>query len=304
MKYIHPPATSRKAGLSLVELLVAMGIFLTLLAAITISWIRTSDLVGGMVTESDLVEDARNASAIIADGLARAVYIYPPGSDIKLNTDPGKLLRNPVDNSNNFRVENYAGAKAENIDGITTVSSLTSNTKRPIIAFLEAEKKLGEPCNSVPSDGCLTFVAYYLAKRSSLTAAGETFDFLGDPSNGTKWMLLEYRRQVLRTTGNLGTQGIPKNPQNGQAKLLLDYVDPEYLYIYFSQCGTGNAAKPLDDCATTVTLTGVDETKKTAVSGRIRFRSGVSQRNKTRQYFTPEMSFAIAPRNLVNNLLQ
>lgn len=293
-------------GVTLVELLVAMGIFMVILAAVTTSWIRTSSLVGGLVVESDLVEDVRNASAIMADGIAKAVYVYPPGAQLQLNKTPGSLIKNPNDSTNIFTVGNYVGSK------MTTGGAVTSDTTTPIIAFLEAEQNPNIPC-TVPSNpttpprpvdpnGCLTFVAYYFAKRGTLTAAGEPFDFIVDAPNNDKWMLLEYRNVTTLSSTKLEEVALPVRTEGGQAQLLTDYVDPRYLLIHYQDCATGEVNDPLQTCPANTTL-GSGDFKLSVVNGIVRWRSGVSRRG-SREYFSPEVPFAITPDNLLNRLLR
>lgn len=279
------------------ELLVAMGIFMVILAAVTTSWIRTSDLVGGLVVGSDLVEDVRNASAIMADGIANAVYVYPPGATLTLNLTPGGLIKNPNDNTNIFRVGNYVGTEMQ------AGTSVSSSTPTPIIAFLEAAKDSNAVCTATATNGCLTFVAYYFASRATLTKSGEPFDFIRNALNDDKWMLLEYRSATTLTSARLEEVALPLRTQGGQAQLLTDYVDPRYLFLHYQDCATGQVANPLHACPATTPL-GSGDFKLSVVNGMVRWRAGVSQRAGKRQYLSPEILFAMAPENLLNRLLR
>lgn len=286
-------------GFTLVELLVAMGIFMIILAAVTTSWIRTSDLVGGLVVKSDLVEDVRNASAIMADGIANAVYVYPPGTTLTLNKTPGKLLKNPNDNTNIFRVGNYVGTEMK------AGTSVSSSTPTPIIAFLEAPRDSSSSavCTTADKNGCLTFVAYYFASRATLTKSGEPFDFIRNAANEDKWMLLEYRNVTAFTSEQLEEVALPLRPEGGKAQLLTDYVDPRYLFLHYQDCATGEVTNPLDSCPATTPL-GSGDFKFSVVNGIVRWRAGVAQRAGKRQYLSPEIPFAITPENLLNRLLR
>lgn len=280
----------------MVELLVAMGIFMVILAAVTTSWIRTSDLVGGMVVKSDLVEDVRNASAIIADGVTRAVYVYPPGTRLTLNINPGQLLRNPVDGSNIFIVGNYVGSK------MSAGSTLGALTTTPIIAFLEAEKNPSADC-ATNQEGCLTFIAYYFARRGTLTAPGQSFDFIDNPANSDKWMLLEYRNVMTFDSDALANLSLPVQTRGGQANLLVDYIDPEYLLMHYQDCATGEVNDPLRPCPATTPL-GSGDVKLSVFNGVVHWRAGISRQNGRRQYLSPEIPFAIVPENLINQILR
>lgn len=284
----HARATMRqRSAFTLVEMLVAMAIF-SIILGLVMSALRTgSNTLGVIVGEADIIEDARAASAIIADEISQAAYIYPPGTTLTLNSS-----------------------------GYTTVNPNTGDRtwtvgEDPILAMITPPNtsNINGDCND-DSAFCYTFVAFYPVARSVVS---RNLPYMADPINDTgdneKWVLYEYRRRLdigasplefIGLQGNLPTQfgGIA-------AQILVDYVIPDSLRIDIGErdCYPGFTDRPTEYVVGFLACDEVakDDIYASVASGEFAFRSGRSRRG--RDYRSPEMRFSLAPLNLHNPLL-
>ena len=174
----------QKNGFTLIELLVAAAILLIILGLVTTGIGGGSNAVSAVVTSSELNEDTRVAGQMIADGVARAVYVYPPGARLSLNGPSSYSVKNPRTGSNLWQVGTD-----------------------PILAYLENPEDIAVECLRTVTladgstvqvgdeTGCLYFVAYYPIKRSLLVQR-DAYAHLADSRNADAWILLEYRKRL------------------------------------------------------------------------------------------------------------
>lgn len=278
----------RRAAFTVVELLVAMAIFGAILVLV-MSALRTgSNALGTIVGEADIIEDARAASAIIADEINQAAYIYPPGTTLTLNKS-----------------------------GYTTVNPNTGDRtwtvgEDPIIAMITAPntEAMGD-CDSDPAF-CYTFVAYYPVARSLVA---QNLPYLADATNdegaNAKWVLYEYRNNLdigASPREFLNLQGDIPNAFGGRAaQILVDYVIPDSLEVNIGErdCYPGyrepSRAEEYVVGFETCANVSKDDIYASVAAGEFAFRSGRSRRG--RDYRSPEIRFALAPLNLHNPLL-
>lgn len=198
-----------KKGLSLVELLIASAIFISILAFISRGLVSSSTVVSKIINEAQLIEDTRSAGQIISDSINRAVYIYPPNKKISLNS------------SGSWTVENPNGSKNIWLTG-----------QDPIIAFIEAAKQTGT-CNNKNKQACLYFVAYYPIKRNTVVKKASYGQAIKDNKNNDAWVLFEYRKR-LDIEQLSEAQQPPLHIKGSSGKLLADFIAPEIGFKIFN----------------------------------------------------------------------
>lgn len=200
------------AGLTLVELLVAIAIFgiITLL----VSQFFTSGTSISMASSSraELQQEVLNAQQLMAANVKQAWYVYPAGSPVNMTTS---ALTQKPGGGNNWVV----GAD-------------------PILAVILLPEAPG---------GNYRFRAYYPVQRSTWVAgtANSSWrnpgaDALNDAST---WVLAEYRVNLApAAVANIAT-ALP-TVTGGQANLLADYIAPTTVsaapYTMFSYVGAAS----------------------------------------------------------------
>lgn len=170
-------------GLSLIELLIASLILVFILAFIAQGWRSTSQGTSLVANKSALLEDARSAGQTISDFAQGAVYVYPPGVTLTLNT--GAM-------AGNYRVTNPATGGNQWTVGDDNIVAFIEDRKNNDPKF--ACKPTGKP---EEADSCLVFVAYYVLDRANVVKVATGKENPGeDPFNGQNGMLYEYRLQL------------------------------------------------------------------------------------------------------------
>ena len=281
-------ATMRQRNaFTLVELLVSMAIF-SIILGLVMSALRTgSNALGVIVGEADIIEDARAASAIIADEISQAAYIYPPGTTLTLNQS-GYTTVNP------------------NTGGRTWVVG-----EDPIIAMITPPNttNINGDCDDNP-EFCYTFVAFYPVERGLVS---DNVPYMADPANdtgaGEKWVLYEYRSRLdvgATALEFIGLQGdLPTQFGGIAAQILVDYVLPSSLRVDIGErdCYPGFTDRPSEYVVGFLTCDEVadNDIYASVASGEFAFRSGRTRRG--RDYRSPEMRFSLSPLNLHNPLL-
>ncbi|MEM7734673.1 MAG: type II secretion system protein [Deinococcota bacterium] len=279
----------RQDAFTLVELLVAMAIFSTILVLV-MSALRTgSNALTTIVGEADIIEDARAASAIIADEINQAAYIYPPGSVLTLGTA-----------------------------GYTTVNPNTGNRTwtvgdDPILAMITVPDTNEGDCDD-NTEFCYTFVAYYPVARGEVS---DEVPYLADPANDNganeKWVLYEFRANLdvgassedFYETYFIDGEPIPTNFGNIAGQILVDYVIPDSLEVNIGEddCYPGETSQNDEYFVGGQPCESVNDRSDIYASvavGEFVFRSGRSRRG--RNYRSPEIRFSLAPLNLHNPL--
>ncbi|MEZ4631411.1 MAG: prepilin-type N-terminal cleavage/methylation domain-containing protein [Deinococcales bacterium] len=273
---------SYQQGLSMIELLAALAIFVLLLIGLTQGVLGGSASVSTMLWQGELVEDQRVASAIIANRSANAVYVYVPGIDIELAYDVSTL--NPATNDSQWQVG-----------------------RDPFLAFIESPLNKLLSCSSSTPEACLVFVAYYAIRRDRLVLDSQ-YHYLKDDSNNNKWVLMEYEQRLnLSYDDLLDANNIPIDSQVLQAKgnILVDYLDPSSDFnLTLNWCqnidgslndGDGDSNP---DC---LALPTTPHPYLTVVSGNLSFKNSLVRRGKT--ITLGSISTPISPRGLYNALL-
>jgi prepilin-type N-terminal cleavage/methylation domain-containing protein len=279
---------TNNAGLTLIELLVAAAI-LTVILGLVASGIQSGgSVVTQVVSESELLEDTRVAAQLIADSAAKAVYVYPPGATLSLNSAGSWTVQNPRTNKN-----------------VWTIGT------DPMFAFIEGAQRSDTACVGTDSAGkkklndgaCLSFVAYYPVKRATVVKQ-ENYKYLEEKQNETSWMLFEYRKTLELTELNADTP-LPMSSatglRDGQGRILADYLVPNTGFQITSQiCHTRITPSQV---ATEGSSVCTDFKKsydpfylKTMSSAAFSLQTKVSKGRVTVE--TPVMTFAVVPRNL------
>jgi type II secretory pathway pseudopilin PulG len=210
----NPKTMKSVAGLTLVELLAAGAILIIILGLVTSGIQSGSSVVTQVVSEGEILEDTRVAAQLIADSVARAVYVYPPGAVLTLNSAGSWTVLNPKTNKNLWRIGTD-----------------------PMLAFIEAPQRTDLPCVYLDKNGkqqnnddaCLYFVAYYPVKRSTVAKQDE-YKYLSEAQNDSSWMLFEYRKRLDVAKLNADTV-LPLSSLTGlkqvQGRILADYIVPD-----------------------------------------------------------------------------
>jgi type II secretory pathway pseudopilin PulG len=278
----------KNAGLTLVELLVAAAIMLVVLGLITSGIQSGSGVVTQVVSEGEILEDTRVAAQLIADTVAKAVYVYPPGATLTLNSAGSWTVLNPRTNKNLWRIGTD-----------------------PMLAFIEAPKRTDLPCVFIDEkgkkqnneDACLFFVAYYPVKRSTV-AKQKNYSYLTEAQNDSSWMLFEYRKSLDHSKLSADTP-LPLSSQTGlkevQGRILADYIVPTTGFQIINQvCRTritesevategASVCKDLETFYDPFYL-------KTMSSAQFTLQAKVTRGTRTVE--TPVVTLAITPRNL------
>jgi type II secretory pathway pseudopilin PulG len=269
-------------GLTLVELLIAGAILIVILGLVTSGIQSGSGVVTQVVSEGEILEDTRVAAQLIADSVAKAVYVYPPGAVLTLNSAGSWTVLNPKTNKNLWRIGTD-----------------------PMLAFVEAPQRTDVACSDSETgkDGCLYFVAYYPMKRSTVAKQDE-YKYLFEAQNDSSWMLFEYRKRL--DTGKLNADTVlPLSSLTGlkqvQGRILADYIVPDTGFqILNPVCRTRITESQLPTESATV----CEDFKKlydpfylkTMSSAQFTLQARVVRGTRTVE--TPVFTLAVAPRNL------
>ena len=190
-------------GFSLLELLIAGAILVIILGLVATGIGSGANAVDTLVSETDLTQDTRVAGQLIADELARATYVYPPGAALSLNSRGSFTTRNPRTNSNIWQVGSD-----------------------PILALLQSPENIEQDCERDTPAGCIYFVAYYPIKRSVYLANSSFGRYLSDVRNEDAHVLMEYRKRLdLRELEP--AESVPLEITRGQGRLLADFIAPD-----------------------------------------------------------------------------
>jgi type II secretory pathway pseudopilin PulG len=271
-----------RAGLTLVELLIAGAILIVILGLVTSGIQSGSSVVTQVVSESEILEDTRVAAQLIADSVAKAVYIYPPGAVLTLNSAGSWTVLNPNTNKNLWRIGTD-----------------------PMLAFIEAPQRTDVTCSDsgTGKDGCLYFVAYYPVKRSTVSKQDD-YKYLAEVQNDSSWMLFEYRKRLDVAKLSADTL-LPLSSQTGlkqvQGRILADYIVPTTGFQVINPVCKKRITEA--ELATEGAAVCEDFKKlydpfylKTMSSAQFTLQAKVVR--GTRAVQTPVFTLAVAPRNL------
>lgn len=277
----------QQSGLTLVEVLIASSILLVLLGLITNGIQSGGSVVSTISSQRELIEETRYAGNIMSDEISKAVYVYRTG--LKLKLPSSYKTQSPSTSNSNWTV---------------------GDTSAPILALIQPPKTSGN-CNVVSAkDNCMTFIAYYPVLRSIVMANATAADKPKDPGDSDNvWVIYEYIETLPATRFDTSTIGggmtsvptnFPMTSGQGQASILADYISPSTGFFTLTQC-----ASPDKDVTGTLKLVACDLLPDAASpstdyttsvrNGQFILSAKESQRSKTVK--TPELRFAVAPRN-------
>lgn len=259
-------------GISLVELLIASSMTLTLLVLVASGLRSGAETVQVFTTSADLIEDTRNAGNIIADSLSRAAFIFPPGTQLSLGA--GYTTQNPRGSG-----------------GLWTVG------QDAIIALIEApsshDLRTGS-CSDSQRDRCFFFVAYYPVLRSVVTQrASNTAHPGNNPYNDEAWVLYEYR-QRLNAQRLPSNEAVVTNYSGNSGNILADFIAADSFTVTFTRCrersadGISNPRSVACDNNNAAVYSESVEAGSFSLQGRMQQRRGATQ--------TPRYDFSITPR--------
>ena len=286
----------KRGGFTLIELLIASAVSLIVLGIIAQAIGGSGRTVNQYVTRSDLLEDTRTAGQLMADEVAKAVYIFPPGYTLALGSD--------------YTTRRPGGG-----------AWVTGQDDKPILAFVKAPKTPGNECSADPAvqtptknfDGCVRLMAYYPVLRSDVlggaTAASRPAN---DPGNGTVWTLFEFAQPLpyrnfdakSSTTAIVPTD-FSKSTTWLPANMLADYIKPwdgtsAGFSVAYGDCrkGEGNSisAVACHDGALSSALPYNPDYRNSVTRASFSLQGSAASGSGVVQ--TPSLKFPVAPRNL------
>lgn len=270
------------AGFTLIELLVALALGLVILAVASDLLISSSRTASDLQGRNDLLQESQIAQNYLVAQLREAVYVFP--GDTTLNLGSGPTVAHPD-------------------GGVWQVG----RADWPVVAVVRPPRQVGSPCVTAPGvtdpDACYQFLAYYPLPRAAWVAAVSGADNPGpDALNGNRWVLVEYRGTYAAaptmTALPAAGGGTYTPPAGGDARLLLDYVQPPTLALPGTPplFTVGNLS---DSGAWTQVPGEINVTVNLAVSRHIG-RRDVTVPNRGEDPATSVTTVGAVPRNLGN----
>jgi type II secretory pathway pseudopilin PulG len=233
----------RRQGFTILELLLAAGITLLLLGLIAQGLRSSSDTSRYIQTAQTALEDLRFAGNLVSDYLSTAVFIYPKGITLTLNSGcESYTVCNPLTNRNTWTIGTD-----------------------PIIAAILPPEDPSVTCadTNTGKRGCYRFFAAYALSRGQVVRAATGAENPGpDPANDDKWTLYVNQKYLsdpkeqrdfrdAQITFTPPNANIPVKLTNTQGNLLADYIKAgDGLVVNFEKCldfGGGNIAS-LSSC--------------------------------------------------------
>jgi prepilin-type N-terminal cleavage/methylation domain-containing protein len=200
------------SGFTLLEMMISMailGVILTVIFNFFSSSLKATSVVS-------VQTEMRSVASMISEDIQRAIYVFPPCGEYKRD-GTGKLTitgditctaKSSASNTLNVSWSKFSLAStgetiknpvSDNYDWFTGASK--SFTKdylgAPILAMITSPRDPNIACSdSVGSNGCYTFIAYYPVKRSKMVTSVTGGQLTEDTQNSTKWILMQYRRNL------------------------------------------------------------------------------------------------------------
>ena len=265
-------------GLTLVELIIAAFILGLLLLLIGSGLQSSSKAVGLVMGETELLEDIRASGQMITDELSRAVYVYPPGTPLSLNSSDSATVINPNTGDNTWTVGTD-----------------------PILAFVQGPDDPLKECSS-SNEACIYFVAYYAMQRSGFVSSlvPEDKAIIQDDAHEDSWVLLEYRKKL--SENRLAANTPPPTSSSSllalkqsEGHLVADYLVAGSGFTAFSGTTHTCRSRQSEEAQTCNGLdTSTVDYRETALSGE--FQLQASQTRGSTTTTTPVLTFPIAPR--------
>ncbi|MBB6096910.1 prepilin-type N-terminal cleavage/methylation domain-containing protein [Deinobacterium chartae] len=192
----------KRAGVTLVELLVALGVLGILLVAAGRYFASSTDLSFAARARAEVLSELQTAQAIIAARARQAAFVYPEFAELTLSNS-GYTTRNPLTDGYVWKIS----------DGL-------------MLAMILPPENRAQPCGGGNTSGCFMFYAYYPVKRSALMKAAPLLRPVDDPLNQGSWVLMEYRAAYDSPPGYERGAPLPPVPTGQQGRMLAEYLSP------------------------------------------------------------------------------
>ncbi|WP_291431129.1 type II secretion system protein J [Deinococcus sp.] len=195
------------AAFTLIELLIAVALALIIMFAASSLLISSSRSSGDLQARNDLLQEFQIAQNYLIANVREAAYVYPQGTTLNLGS----------------------GVTTERPGGGNWV---VGSASAPILAIVKAPQEAVSGCTVSNDRACYKFKAYYPVLRGTwVTGVGPASQNNpgADPGNQDAWLLIEYTKNLIRTTPPTVTEltALAPGGLNGEdGKLLLDYVQP------------------------------------------------------------------------------
>lgn len=264
-------------GFSLVELLVAAAIAIIILGLITQGLKGGASATALVQNQQKLLEDLRASGNFLADTFSRAAYIYPPGTQITLNTKGSYTVHNTHTDGN-----------------IWTVG------QDPFVAGLLPPEVPGNACqpdkdkDDYTTSGCLYFVAFYTIQRSYIVKhAGGAANPGSDAQNKEDEVLYYYSKV---TSDRQVPDPPPTTFGDASGSLVADYLAPEGMAVAINRC-VGTLTTPTG-CPEADSVTSEPSASGSATRVKVSLQGRIVRRDRTVVVPRAPLDFYFAPRNL------
>jgi len=268
----------RRAGITLIEMLIAAVIGVAILGLIAAGLRSGSDSLRFVQNSQLLTEDLRNAGNLVSDYLSTAAFIYPPGVTLSIGSTNGYTVRNPRNGTNIWKIG-----------------------QDPAIALLQ-------PPRVEEGVEVVKFVMIYPLHRGWVVSRATGAENPGpDPANNNKWLLYIYERNLAVGSSRLPNglpATIPTTIPDSSGNLLADYVQPGGFVVSYPDClgfDEGGLAT-LVPCPSAAPL----HLRAEHSAGRVRFslQGEIRQGGRDSRVPADPLRFEVAPRNLPKHLTE
>ncbi len=267
-----------RAGLTLIEMLIAALIGVAILGLIAAGLRSGSDSLRFVQNSQILTEDLRNAGNLVSDYLSTAAFVYPPGVTLTIGSAGGYSVRNPRTNDNTWQVG-----------------------RDPAIALLQPPRLEG-------GVEVVKFVMIYPLNRGWVVARASGAENPGpDPANNDKWLLYIYERNLEVGSSRLPNglpATIPTTIAGSSGNLLADYVQPGGFGVSYANClgFDEEGLATLAPCPATPPIPLRAE--HSAVQVRFSLQGEIRQGGRDSRVPASPLRFEAAPRNLPKRLIE
>ncbi|AZI42336.1 prepilin-type N-terminal cleavage/methylation domain-containing protein [Deinococcus psychrotolerans] len=216
-------------GFTLLELLIGLAITGIILAVTTSLFTTTLFSSTDINSRNDLISEVQLAQQVIAGRTNDAIYVYPVGSVLTLNT-----------------------SGASTLNTLITPSSQTWKVgTQPFLAMIlppsvpTADCQGATPSTGIVTAGCYRFFAYYPMLRSALLSSTLVDVPKADANNASQWVIMEYRQNmfsggvawspgaVLSSDSVKTLSSAPTYYMGGVGRILADYIQPSLANVKF-----------------------------------------------------------------------
>jgi len=267
-------------GFTLIELLIAAAIAVVLLGIVTAGLRSGASTTVLIQTQQRLLEDLRATGNFVADTLAGAAYVYPPGTRLSLNTASSYTVHNPATGNNTWVV----------------------GLHRMIAALLPPQTP-GGTCSASQTDGCVAFVAFYALPRKwvvdhACRPTVKTNCPGPDPANDTSALVVYYYLRYLADTRI--PDAPPTHVAGSAGTLLADYIDPKGFQVRYLRCTAFQNGQVLryEACPPATPTRTITNKYVGASQLTLDLKGRLVRRGRAIQVPRTPLEFHIAPRNL------